>query len=698
VGTGAALLAYTAVFATAAWPWLAASGDTVPHTMFGNRPDERLVAYILAWGAHALGTRPLDLFAMPINYPAPRQLTGSEHLLSTQILFAPCFWLTGNAVLAANLATFATYPLGAAATYWLAVRIGCDPLVAFAAGLALVLGPGQVPAHLHLLQYPVLFLPLVAGMLTGLRSEPVARRVAGLGLVTVLALFSSYYTCVLTALVAGLWALAELCRPRAGRLKFVVLAGLGLGGAAFLLGVFSRPYLARPELTSLPPSTHATASTDATVFLAGLYSQTSGVLLRCLAVLGLVGLMSRAPGARAAARRGLLCSVVGGILMLGPGLTIDGGAVPLPYAAFVDSPLRFFRYPHRFVGVVAFGRALLVAGGLQAVRHLLPRRLGTLVVLGATAAIVTTRAPLIAARPWDTIEAVRHPIYEAVGRAVTAGGEGSLLELPMRDLAGGRLWTEADAMVGQTRHWVPLVGGHTGYQPPHRALVEQLVARLPDPAAIQTLVDLTHVRWLLLRPRKQWGPAALRRATLARAPWATPMVMLDGWMLLRIDARPAHHDFFAAIARGWRPGETALGTPVAAVPVAEARASVTGRLPEAVTRAGTIVLALVVTNEGDTMWPVNGPTFGRYFDPPYAGEVLMRAAWRPAGPAVSDSPVFDLELPRDLRAHESLAHGFLVPTPLAPGTYDLELAVRQRSGEGFTPPATRSLQGRIEVR
>jgi hypothetical protein len=65
---GIALVAYTGLFAIFAWPWLGLAGDTVPVSL-GHPADERLVAYILAWGARALATNPLASPTSPVGHP-----------------------------------------------------------------------------------------------------------------------------------------------------------------------------------------------------------------------------------------------------------------------------------------------------------------------------------------------------------------------------------------------------------------------------------------------------------------------------------------------------------------------------------------------------------------------------------------------------------------------------------------------------
>ncbi len=119
-GTAAALCvsfaAYAIVHAVFATPWLCNATRAIPGTWWSSPTDERLVAWILAWVAHALATDPWHLFDANINYPAPGQLAGIEHFLSTQVVFGPVFWLTGNAILGANVAVLLSYPRAALGT------------------------------------------------------------------------------------------------------------------------------------------------------------------------------------------------------------------------------------------------------------------------------------------------------------------------------------------------------------------------------------------------------------------------------------------------------------------------------------------------------------------------------------------------------------------------------------------------------
>ena len=71
----AALAAYVAVFAVLAWPWIRVATHANPGAT--EPADARLIAWILAWVAHALATGPAHLVNAPINHPLPGQLTGS---------------------------------------------------------------------------------------------------------------------------------------------------------------------------------------------------------------------------------------------------------------------------------------------------------------------------------------------------------------------------------------------------------------------------------------------------------------------------------------------------------------------------------------------------------------------------------------------------------------------------------------------
>ena len=205
VRSGAAVLSsYVLVFGVLAAPWLREAADAIPGGDYGS--DSVLIVWVLAWVAHALLTCPTEIASPPINFPAPQQLTGTEHFGSTQLVFAPVFWSTHNAVLGANVAAFLSYPLAAFAMQRLLLALGCRAAVAWVAGLLFALGPLRVPATLHVLQYANVFLPLVVLGLVRLFQRPSATRASLLFSAFLVGFFSSYYAVVLVGLVAAVWS------------------------------------------------------------------------------------------------------------------------------------------------------------------------------------------------------------------------------------------------------------------------------------------------------------------------------------------------------------------------------------------------------------------------------------------------------------------------------------------------------------
>jgi hypothetical protein len=151
------LLGYLAVFGWLALPWLKEASHAIPSGGVGLPADEYLIAWVLAWVADALRTAPLTVFDAPINYPAPLQLTGTEHLFSFQLAFAPIYWLLDNAILATSVVVFLTYPLGAFVMQRLLLALQLSTDVAWTGGLLFALGYLRVPIAFHHLQYTNLF-------------------------------------------------------------------------------------------------------------------------------------------------------------------------------------------------------------------------------------------------------------------------------------------------------------------------------------------------------------------------------------------------------------------------------------------------------------------------------------------------------------------------------------------------------------
>jgi hypothetical protein len=175
--------------------------------------DTDLFIWTLAWDAHAILTQPLALFDANIYYPQRRTLAYSENLLGGAMFSAPVWWLTGNAVLAMNIAALASCVLCGVGTWLLARRLGASGAAAFVAGVIFAFAPPRFlrlpQLHLTLLQWIPFALAFLHSYLD--RGRPRDLRLA-------VAFFS------LQALSSGHGAV------------FLALAAIGLAGYRFVLG------------------------------------------------------------------------------------------------------------------------------------------------------------------------------------------------------------------------------------------------------------------------------------------------------------------------------------------------------------------------------------------------------------------------------------------------------------------------------
>jgi hypothetical protein len=343
----------------------------------------------------------------------------------------------------------------------LLLALGCAGPPAWTGGLVFALGPLRVPGSLMLAKLLNPYLPLVALALLRLRDAPTAGGAAIVGVVLLCALLSSYYLAVIVTVVSATWSLFELGRKTPGRWRFarLVVASSAVAFGAFV--VVSLPYLARPEA-----SEPATPLTVARLFAVGetlrQYLASTGRLPLALAAVGVLASVSGVRGARLAARRGLVLAIVGFLLMHESVAIVHGQIVPMPYAVVKASPARFFRLPPRFVVIFGFGTALLAAAACEIAWTRLGRVAGGVVVGAIVTAIVVSRGIHLGGPGFAEFTGASAPMYGELAR-LTRDDRGPLLELPVvkpivSALQGGSgVGTEAESMLGSTRHWLPLV-------------------------------------------------------------------------------------------------------------------------------------------------------------------------------------------------------------------------------------------------
>ena len=146
---------------------------TRPNALLNEVLDTGLNTWILAWDAHAILHKPLELFNANIFFPHDRTLAFSENMLASAILVAPLNWL-GMPVLAHNVVLFASFVLsGVAATLWVRAISG-SLFAGLVAGFIWAFAPIKFDhlAHLQLLTsqwIPLTLLAIVRYFDTGAR-------------------------------------------------------------------------------------------------------------------------------------------------------------------------------------------------------------------------------------------------------------------------------------------------------------------------------------------------------------------------------------------------------------------------------------------------------------------------------------------------------------------------------------------------
>jgi hypothetical protein len=691
-GVGGMLLGYLAIFALAVAPWWAQADSSLAHTT--HLYDAQLIVWVLAWVSHAL-TSPAGIFDANINWPAPLQLTGSEHLLSHQVLFSPLLWTSESPILAANLTTWFWYPLGGTAMAALLLASGVRPVVAWTAGCFFALGPLRVPFSLQTLQYPNALLPLAALAITRLRDRPTVGRAGVLLVVTLLGALTALYAAVLTATGAACWVLFELFRDRPQRGRFIAQAIWAALVAGVVAAVVLHPYALRATAGAAPIA----VARPWALLVWGIRWDELGVVMVGVAALLVAG--------RLGPSRGLL--VRGALIVVAAGVIL--GAQPVMAAIVSRSPAAYFQGWHRFSVFGGFGVGLLAAGAMEVAYARWGVGIGRASLAVFALAFVLPR--LVGLGDFPTYEppatSERSAAYRAVAAIVEDAGRGPLLEVPWRRRGGARGSTpsatslEPDAMLGSMVHWLPLVGGFTRYYPPHRRVVAELVARLPAPDAIDDLVTITDVDWILLRPVADWIRPREREA-IATAPFVSEAHRVDGFTLLRVDRAPPDQYWVDAIRRAATASSesSSLGTPLMALPDGDAVAVVQAAPTVTVVRAGsTVPLTVTIENAGTVAWPAARPAPAHSPRGPASRHlgpfvVHLEATWTRTGTRV---PVRSRHLlRRDVRAGESIRQAVRIPAPRVPGAYELVVRITQSDGASFPMPPSVGFRRRYDIR
>jgi hypothetical protein len=108
---------------------------------FPTGPDGEIGWYLLGWDTHAFLHKPWAIFDANIYYPQRLTLAYGENVIGIALFVAPVIWVTGNLLLAANVAALLSCVLCGVGAYVLARRVGLSAAAAVICGIVFECAP-----------------------------------------------------------------------------------------------------------------------------------------------------------------------------------------------------------------------------------------------------------------------------------------------------------------------------------------------------------------------------------------------------------------------------------------------------------------------------------------------------------------------------------------------------------------------------
>ena len=513
--------------------------------------DSLLASWILAWDAKALFDPQLSVWNAPMFYPAPGALAFAENLFGVLWVSLPVQWLTGNPVLAVNVAGLVSFILCFYTCALLAHTLSDNIPASIIAGFIFAFHPirwGHFE-HLQLLPFywaPLTLLFIIKFFRTSLRryiwltaAAICAQYYCSIYLGTILAVFAAVYV----AVFLGLSAKTDNSPfSKLTRAAFVHLALAGLAFAVLLLPV-GWPYIkyarywgffrdlqectihSSEPLSFLKPFGFAhygwlnqwlpkvRGAVEGAAFL--------GVVPLLLTGFGIVALFrARRPASHAPAETVLvvtafsISAVVMAILMFGPYFIWMGKVTkfPLPYQLvyYCVPGGRAMRAPGRFIQPLILCLSMVSAFGVSYAWKSPTGRNRFVRFLGLSAfALLFCYDFRYSPNDGTSVEAARSfpPVYDYLK---TGPANRAVLEIPAND-------DRYRYLLYQTAHWRPEISGVSGRSTPAAELLDNHLRELPEDYGLNllrlspTMTLVAHLDQFDEATREQWENVSLEK-------------------------------------------------------------------------------------------------------------------------------------------------------------------------------------------
>ncbi len=702
--TVAAFLAFAVLTYLVYWP---AFGDSccsvfVPlQAQLGSDVD--LIMWILATVARSIAGNPLDLFRGDALYPEPMPITGTEHMFSQQIFFAPLFLTSGNPVWSMQLTLFLNCTLCGVGMYLLLRHWKVSAPAAMFAGFVYAMFPSRYlgihAPHVYAVQYlPLAILFLDRSVDRNSKSD------AGLfGLFLSLQMLTSFYLAYLSVVVIVFFSVGKVVAERrldVGRWVYPVLAACCAG---LLLVGSALPYLYNASRGAF--RVHARGDlmmTSNSPWKSFLYPPIAihrwhwsnfgmpsylGVVPLALALVGCAGL--RRPSSRVPVIGLLVVAVVTYLFSLGPPRSPDALLFGRPYE-WAEAWLPGFsimRVPSRFSAGVMLSVAALAGMGLHSLLAVVGDRIrgrwwryGVVVLLGAVVALEFGIFHFRMKLRQPPLGAVIPKVYRVLKRLE----KGPVLEIPGGVLDGAFVVRESEYSYFNIFHRQPILNGFTGYRPPTYGLLMSLARALPDPRAVDLLERLTGLRYVVVHGASL---PAVEEELWRKPPGMVQVGQYGKDVLFELPPSPA--DLEPALMNNVGKAVTVLGTSTAPLDDGARKAVITVPADQPLPspdqplvldpRTVRHNLRVEVENRSEVVWPALSVDSARVVRWVYRWEEQIATSWRPVGDE------HWVPLAYDLAPGEKTATTLRVPIPPYRGRFRLVVGLAH-AGRWFPDP------------
>lgn len=494
-----------------------------PHERAVNDGDPLHISWATAWDAHQMVRAPWDLFESNTFFPYRSSLAFSDHFLGLALVSAPVFYLTGNALLAQNVALIVTLALSAFGMYALVVYLTGRKDAAIVAGVVYVFHAYTFHELPRAQVLSTQWLPLMLLYLHRSFVEGGRRNAVLFAMFFLLQGLACTYYLLYVALVLSVWIPVYTLMVPGGRKRLAgLMVPLGVSGGVFIL--LAIPYLRmvrefdfaralEPGLDLLeyvrPPVGSLLAQLVTFDFPPSIAPQFVGVVAL---VLALVGVIAR-PGLDTRPLRiffalSMVTAVLGVAFSLGPSVRVGGetwGAGPY-LILYEEVPFfRALRNAERMGWLFRFGLAVAAGLGASAV---FSRLSGHVLTLARVAIVVVLPYEHFSGgQPFETIPTgARAP--EVYRWLATTGETEPVVELPL--YPRGQLRRHSLYMLYSTLHWRPIVFGRTSFYPPLTGYLRWQMNDFPSADSIGLLEGLG-VERVVVHPNVWPAPARARK-------------------------------------------------------------------------------------------------------------------------------------------------------------------------------------------